>query len=535
MTELADHAERILLVDDNPTNLQVLFSTLNGRGVHLLAAKNGEDGLAIARRMQPALILLDIMMPGIDGFEVCRRLKAEPVTRESAVIFLSALNDTPSKVKGLGLGAVDYIAKPFQSEEVVARVETHLKIRRLERELARRNQELEAANQRILEAMGEGLYGLDLSGRITFANPAATRICGWSETELLGKTLHELHQRCHHDGSPYLEQDSPIRRTLTDGAMQRREEMFWRQDGSCFPVEYTSTPIYQGADVTGAVVVFKDITERKQAEKELRQAHESLLESHRALKDAQQQLVHAAKLESVGRLSAGVAHEVKNPLAIIQLGVDFLSGAVADDDGARAVLDDIEDAVRRADAVVKGLLDFSREKKPDMARLNLNEVIRDSLAMVRHELTLHNIQLVIGLSEELAVVELDRDKMQQVFINLFMNATQAMVRDGTLTVTTICKPLAQEDLQGANDSERFDLGEVVVICCVEDTGPGIPESKVDKVFDPFFTTKPVGQGTGLGLSVTRNIIELHGGTIHIENQAESGVKVTLKLKAQSED
>ena len=255
MTELAENPERVLLVDDNPTNLQVLFSTLNGRGLRLLAAKNGEDGLVIARRMQPALILLDIMMPGIDGFEVCRRLKADRATRDSAVIFLSALNDTSSKVKGLGLGAVDYIAKPFQAEEVVARVETHLKLRRLEQELALRNQELQAANQRILEAMGEGLYGLDLQGRITFANPTATRIGGWAEAELLGRSLHELHQHCHQDGSPYSEQDSPIRRTLADGEIQRREEVFWRRDGSCFPVEYTSTPIFEGKSLAGAVVV----------------------------------------------------------------------------------------------------------------------------------------------------------------------------------------------------------------------------------------------------------------------------------------
>ncbi len=131
MSKAAEHTERVLLVDDNPTNLQVLFSTLDGRGLHLLAAKNGDDGLTIAGRAHPALILLDIMMPGIDGFEVCRRLKQDPATRDSAVIFLSALDDTESKVKGLGLGAVDYIAKTFQSEEVVARVETNLKIIRL--------------------------------------------------------------------------------------------------------------------------------------------------------------------------------------------------------------------------------------------------------------------------------------------------------------------------------------------------------------------------------------------------------------------
>ncbi|MEE8129422.1 MAG: SpoIIE family protein phosphatase, partial [Vicinamibacterales bacterium] len=135
-------AEKVLLVDDNPTNLQVLVQTLAGKGCKLLVARNGEDALAIAKKTRPALILLDIMMPGIDGYEVCRRLKAEPETRDIAVIFLSALGETRDKVRGLELGAVDYVGKPFQAEEVVARVNTHLTIHRLQ-------QDLQAANQRM--------------------------------------------------------------------------------------------------------------------------------------------------------------------------------------------------------------------------------------------------------------------------------------------------------------------------------------------------------------------------------------------------
>ncbi len=135
--------QRILLVDDNPTNLQVLFQTLEGRGYELLVAKSGEDALKIAPKAQPHLVLLDIMMPGIDGYETCRKLKEAPETRESAVIFLSALDDAKDKVRGLDLGAVDFITKPFQGEEVIARVNTHLTIQRLNRQLVDRNQALE--------------------------------------------------------------------------------------------------------------------------------------------------------------------------------------------------------------------------------------------------------------------------------------------------------------------------------------------------------------------------------------------------------
>ena len=138
--------EQILLVDDNVTNLQVLHQTLDGRGYKLLVAKNGAGALAIAEKARPSLILLDIMMPEMDGFEVCRRLKADPALSDIPVIYLSALTDTEDKVKGLELGAVDYIAKPFQPEEVIARVNTHLTISSLKKMLAEKNQELQSAN-----------------------------------------------------------------------------------------------------------------------------------------------------------------------------------------------------------------------------------------------------------------------------------------------------------------------------------------------------------------------------------------------------
>jgi adenylate cyclase len=146
--------ELILLVDDNTTNLHVLFQTLSDRGYKLLVAKSGEQALRIARQVQPVLILLDILMPGLDGYETCRQLKADPVTHEAVVMFLSALGETPDKVRGLELGAVDYITKPFQAEEVIARVSTHLTMRRLQQQLAWRNQELDTANRFIRQVFG---------------------------------------------------------------------------------------------------------------------------------------------------------------------------------------------------------------------------------------------------------------------------------------------------------------------------------------------------------------------------------------------
>jgi PAS domain S-box-containing protein len=267
------HKSTILLVDDNPTNLQLLFGTLKGLGHKLLVAKGGEDALKVAHWAQPDLILLDILMAGMDGFETCAKLKESPQTRDIAVIFLSALDDIDDKIKGLSLGAVDYIAKPFQAEEVIARVETHLTIARLRSELAERNRQLEAANQPILEAVGDGIYGLDVDGNITFANPAAMRLTGYPSDALIGHSLHELHMYARWDGSPYHFIETGIYQTLKQGtASQSDRDVFWRHSGDHLAVSWTCTPIKRGGEVTGAVLAFRDVTQRKRQEHALREA-----------------------------------------------------------------------------------------------------------------------------------------------------------------------------------------------------------------------------------------------------------------------
>src|SRR5215204_6982395 len=138
----SEDADRILLVDDDVTNIDVLRHTLDGRGYRLFVTRNGESAIEVARRVHPLLIMLDVVMPGIDGYETCRRLKEDPDTRQAAVIFLSSLDDTKDKVRGLEAGAVDFVSKPFQSDEVVARVNTHLTLQRLRRQLEARNTEL---------------------------------------------------------------------------------------------------------------------------------------------------------------------------------------------------------------------------------------------------------------------------------------------------------------------------------------------------------------------------------------------------------
>ncbi|UCB56637.1 MAG: HAMP domain-containing protein [Candidatus Omnitrophota bacterium] len=252
----------------------------------------------------------------------------------------------------------------------------------------------------------------------------------------------------------------------------------------------------------------KEIAERKQTEKRLQEAY-------RRLKATQFQLVQAAKMEVVGKLASGVAHEVKNPLAIILQGMEYLSQKEElRTEDILPVLKDVTEAVRRADSVIKGMLDFASLSKLNMVAENLNALLDASLLLMKHQFDRYHIQVIRDFEEGLPDVKIDRNKIEQVFVNLISNAIHSMPHGGNLTVKTHSKKMEPE---------------TAVVVEIEDTGEGIPEDILDKIFDPFFTTKRKEGGAGLGLSIVRNIVEMHNGTIEIRNREEAGVRATLVL------
>ncbi|HEU5071250.1 MAG TPA: PAS domain S-box protein [Verrucomicrobiae bacterium] len=302
-------------------------------------------------------------------------------------------------------------------------------------------------------------------------------------------------------------------------------------------------------DANGQIVrsvgMVQDITERRLAAQQLERAYERLTRrglllktmvrqlkvSHKELKEAQLQLIQAAKLESLGTLAAGVAHEVKNPLQTILMGLDYLGTRLGQpDENLAAALNDMRDAVKRANTIIREMLSLSASLEFHWAEEDVNEVIRRSLMLVRNELIASHVTLKEELDPLLPRLPADSQKLQQVFINIFINGIQAMDRGGTLTVRTRTHKL---DSLSAREPifRRFHPGDMVIIAQVQDTGAGLSEAVLPKVFDPFFTTKPVGTGTGLGLSVARKIVALHGGEIEITNAPEGGALVTVVLKA----
>ncbi len=368
--------------------------------------------------------------------------------------------------------------------------------------------------EKAVQTMDLGVTITNSEGKIVYTNPAEASMHGYTVEELIGKDVKIL-------APPHLW------KTLAPNQMKEmeswtRETTNIRKDGSTFPVRLMSGAVANAAEGTiGIVTLCEDITERKWVEAEL--------------KTIQLQLIQSAKFESVGQLAAGVAHEVKNPLHILLQGLVYLSRASlnTDDHNVALVLEKMNNAVKRADRVIKGLLDFSAQSAIELKPTELNAVLEESLLLVEHELVKAHITLVKEFGGSLPPLMLDRQKIEQVFVNLFINAIHAMPEEGTLTVKTYAEqPTEFGPNVGRRGTDQFRIGETLVVAEVLDTGSGIPTEKLDRLFDPFFTTKPPGQGTGLGLSVTRKILELHEGTIEISNRQEEGVRVTLKFKTE---
>ena len=253
------------------------------------------------------------------------------------------------------------------------------------------------------------------------------------------------------------------------------------------------------------------------------------------LRTTQLQLIQSEKLDSVGRMAAGVAHEVKNPLMMILTGIKVLAKRVPDDEQTRLLLQDMTDAVDRADRIIGGLLNYSRDRDLDLASADVNGTIERSMLLVKHDLENSHVSLVMNLQPDLPPLQLDEFKMQQVFVNLVTNAVHAIEREGQVTVTTSLEKFARGSLKGHRGRDRYAIGERIVVVRIDDSGPGIPKEILEKIFDPFFTTKPTGRGTGLGLSVSQQIVEMHVGTIEVGNRDEGGARVTIILKVDRGD
>jgi PAS domain S-box-containing protein len=363
-------------------------------------------------------------------------------------------------------------------------------------------EKLNHQNRLLLESAGEGIYGVDIKGRTTFMNPAAARMTGFTEAEMLGRNQHELLHHTRADGSGYPVCDCPVHATIsTKKTHIVIDEVFWKKDGSSFPVEYVVTPVLEDDEVIGAVVLFSDITSRKTLEK---------------------QLLHAQKMEAVGRLTSGIAHDFNNLLTTILGYSELLLLQLGKDDPGRDKLQMINQAGKMAAGLTRQLLTFSRKQILEIKTINLNPVI-DRLTKMLKRLIGENIILDIRYYSPECYIQADAGQCEQVIMNLAINAKDAMPKGGQLRISSEVVHLDAEKHTGFDDI----MSGSYVLLQISDTGEGMTEETQKLIFEPFFTTKEQGKGTGLGLAMVYGIIKQHNGFISVTSAPGQGTTFAI--------
>ena len=455
----------ILIVDDTPENLRLLAGLLIEKGYAARPAKEGYQALSIAQNVPIDLILLDINMPVMNGYEVCEKLKADERTREIPVIFLSALSDILDKVKAFEVGGVDYVTKPFQVEEVLVRVETHLKLSFMQKSLETKNEllnqknlelantlsQLKAAQDELIQAEKMAVLGQLVAGVAhEINNPLGAIISNARNiSTFLVETLKEL---------PTFFQSLSIEQcdrfiNLLQSSLQEQTVLSSREKRQ---IRRTIIPQLEASGIEDAALIADILVDMKVYDRI--EDFVSLMK----LSDRERFLLISRKLSELQR-------------------------------GAKT----IENASERASKIVYALKSYSRHDSSEkLIEASIIDGIETVLILYQNQIK-QNVE-VIKNYENITPILCYSDALNQVWINLIHNALQAMDNSGTLTIDV------------KQESQQIKVS-------ITDSGKGIPPEIMSKIFEPFFTTKPAGEGSGLGLDIVKKIVEKHSGKIEVES------------------
>lgn len=361
----------------------------------------------------------------------------------------------------------------------------------------------EARYRAILDSVEEGIYGIDLAGRCLFLNRAGAVRLGYGADDLVGRFMHPLVHHTRADGRPCLEEECPIHGVFRTAEAARLEhEVLWCRNGTSLPVVCISTPLEDATGtVIGAVVSFTDMTERRHLEEQLRQAQ---------------------KMEAIGQLAGGIAHDFNNLLTAI-LGYSSLL-LERGDPGRQPEVFEIKKAGERAASLTQQLLAFSRKQVLNPRVLDMNTVVTGMERLLRRLIGEH-IDLVTALAPSLGRVKVDLSQVEQVILNLALNARDSMPQGGRLTIETVNIEL---DETYCRMHPEVSPGRYVMLA-VSDTGGGMDAATLARCLEPFFTTKPLGQGTGLGLSTVYGITKQSGGSVWVYSEPGHGTTVKVYL------
>jgi PAS domain S-box-containing protein len=521
----------VLVVDDNIGDLQLLSKTLSESGYKVRPTQSGSLAIRSANLYPPDVILLDIHLRDYDGYSVCKQLKSTEQTNSIPIIFISASSEILSKIKAFEVGGIDYITKPFQPEEIIARIETHLTNKRLKQQLEEQNRRLQqeiqirtTAEERLLiveraiAATSDGIVITSASPDrpLVYVNKGFENLTGYSATEVIGKNCRFL--QGDETNQPGIIE---IRQALRDGRECEAIVKNFRKDGTSFWNELKISPVYDAeGNLTNFIGVQTDISER--------------LATEQALAVAKEAAEQGSKAKSA--FLANMSHELRTPLNAIlgfsQLMLRYPNLSDEQKENVEIILTSGEHLL----ALINQILDFS---KIEAGRVTLNRNTFDIINMldeVRHLFRLKaqekGLDLIFDCTVEVPqYISTDEIKLRQVLINLLSNAIKFTVQ-GSITLTVELT----SNLETSSNSNSTSMTHALIFS-IADTGIGIAAHEIDNLFQPFIQTSS-GQksyeGTGLGLAISRQFVQLMGGEMTVRSELERGTTFTFHVPVNIE-
>jgi PAS domain S-box-containing protein len=511
--DFTDHPARVLIVDDDQRNVQLVEIMLATEGYALLTAFSGEEALAKVARQAPDLILLDIMMPGMGGHDVARSIKANQATRNIPIIMITALDDREARILGLSAGAEDFLSKPVDRAELCVRARNLLRLKAygdyhdkygqmLEGEVGARSAALvesEGLYRSTFDGAPVGIVHVGADGQWLKVNQRLCDLLGYSREELqgaIGRGLMEPEE---------LAVELNGLRHMVAGAIDRHvvdERRYRRRDGSSVWVR-VNVSVHRNAEgqFQHFISVMEDITERRVLEAQARQAN---------------------KMDAIGRLASGVAHDFNNLLSIVLSYSDLVAADLKESDPLRADMAEIKRAGLRAADLTRQLLAFGRQQVLQPKVVDLTEIVGGMGKMLKR-LIGEDVELNVSGAVAVGKVTVDPGQMEQVIMNLIVNARDAMPGGGATTDLVVDETYAAAHV-------GLKPGHYVLLA-VSDTGVGMDKATQARVFEPFFTTKEVGHGTGIGLATVFGIVQQMGGMIWLTSELAQGTTFKIYFPA----